>query len=56
MTKYRDISPDFAEATLCFVAGREGLSTIFTPDRRDFSIYRSPQNMPFRLLPEQMTG
>jgi len=31
---------------------RESIDTIFTLDRRDFSVYRSARNRPFRIIPE----
>jgi uncharacterized protein len=55
MAKYSDLKPDFADVSLCYLAEREGISSVFTLDRRDFTVYRSSQNRPFRLLPESMT-
>ena len=40
MRQYEDARMDFADATLVAVAESRGLRTIFTLDRRDFSIYR----------------
>jgi len=40
MRHYRDLPMDFADAALVRVAEREGVRTIFTVDRRDFSVYR----------------
>lgn len=40
MRQYRDLPMDLADAALIRVAEREGIRTIFTVDRRDFSIYR----------------
>ena len=40
MLQYENVRMDFADATLVAVAESRGLRTIFTLDRRDFSIYR----------------
>lgn len=51
MRKYRDLPMDFADAALVRVGEREGARTVFTLDRRDFSVYR-PAHMPrFALVP-----
>jgi uncharacterized protein len=51
MKTYADIQPQLADATLVYLAHREGIDTIFTLDRRDFSVYRSAGKRPFRILP-----
>jgi predicted nucleic acid-binding protein len=38
--KYRKLSPQLADAALVYLAERENLDTVFTLDRRDFSVYR----------------
>ena len=38
--KYRKLDPQLADASLVYLAERENLDTIFTLDRRDFSVYR----------------
>src|SRR5438105_11415473 len=40
MAKYADLPMDFADATLVATAERESIRSIFTVDRKDFSIYR----------------
>lgn len=40
MRKYANRPMDLADAALLRVAEREGISKIFTVDRRDFAIYR----------------
>lgn len=40
MIQYENARMDFADATLVAVAESRGLRTVFTLDRRDFSIYR----------------
>ena len=48
---YADLPMDLADAALVCVAERLKLRTIFTTDRRDFSVYRGKRNARFRLLP-----
>lgn len=52
MKKYASLQPQFADAMLVHLAHRENIDTIFTLDRRDFSVYRSARKKPFHLLPE----
>jgi predicted nucleic acid-binding protein len=51
MKKYESIRPQLADASLVYLAGREQIETIFTLDRRDFSIYRTGRKRSFRILP-----
>ncbi len=51
MKSYQDIRPQLADAALVYLAGREGIDTIFTLDRRDFGVYRSAHKRPFRIVP-----
>lgn len=51
MEKYRDLPMDLADAVLVRVAERERLRTVFTIDRRDFSIYRPHGVGKFRIVP-----
>ncbi len=51
MKAYQDIRPQLADAALVYLARREGIDTIFTLDRRDFSVYRSATKRAFRILP-----
>jgi predicted nucleic acid-binding protein len=50
--KYADLHPDLADLTLVYLAEREGIETVFTLDRRDFTVYRSPRRQSFRLIPQ----
>ncbi len=50
MSKYRDLPMDLADAALVHVAEREGIRTVFTLDRRDFSVYRVGRER-FKLVP-----
>jgi len=40
LRRYRKQGAQLADATLVYLAEREGIDTVFTLDRRDFSIYR----------------
>lgn len=51
MEKYGDLRPQLADATLVYLAEREGIDTIFTLDRRDFSVYRTSKNRAFNIIP-----
>jgi len=52
LEKYESIRPQLADAALVYLARRERIETIFTLDRRDFSIYRTGGGRSFRILPE----
>ena len=51
MSRYWDRPMDFADATLVYLARREGLSTVFTVDRADFDTYRIEGHKRFRIFP-----
>ena len=52
MKRYESIRPQLADAALVYLAGRERIQTIFTLDRRDFSIYRTGRRSSLRIVPE----
>lgn len=52
LKKYRDIRIQLADAALVHLAARDGLDTIFTLDKRDFSVYRLPKGRACRMIPE----
>jgi predicted nucleic acid-binding protein len=52
LDQYQSLRPQFADLCLVHLAERERIQTIFTLDRRDFSVYRYHGRTPFRLLPE----
>ena len=52
MRRYQDAGLQLADAALVHLAEREGIRTIFTLDRRDFSIVRLKRNRPLQLIPE----
>lgn len=51
LKKYADMRPQLAHACLAYLANRDGIDTIFTLDRRDFSVYRSARKKAFRIIP-----
>jgi len=51
MKRYRNIGAQLADASLVYLAEREGIDSIFTLDRRDFTVYRMKGNRSLRLLP-----
>ena len=51
MRRYRDLRPQLADACLVHLAHREEIDTIFTLDRRDFSVYRTKGKRPFQIVP-----
>ncbi len=50
--RYRNLGAQAADAALMFLAEREGIETVFTLDRRDFSVYRLRANKTVHILPE----
>ena len=38
-------------AAVVYLAGRDGIDTIFTLDQRDFAVYRSSRKRPFQIIP-----
>ncbi len=52
MTRYESLGLQMADATLLHLADRESIRTIFTLDRRDFTVVRLKRNRPLRLIPE----
>jgi len=51
MRKYRELPMDVADAALVAVAEREGITRVFTLDRRDFGVYRPARIGRFSLVP-----
>jgi len=52
INRYANLRPQLADAALVYLAIRDNIDTVFTRDRRGFSIYRGARNRPFKLLPE----
>jgi predicted nucleic acid-binding protein len=53
MRRYASAKIQLADAALTHLAEREDIRTIFTLDRRDFSIIRLKRNRTLRVLPEE---
>lgn len=51
LRRYPKLEPDLADAMLVYLAEREGIHTVFTLDRRDFSIYRYSRNRRLNVIP-----
>lgn len=51
LRRYESIGAQLADAALVYLAEREDIRTVFTLDRRDFSVYRVERNQPLVLLP-----
>lgn len=52
LSKYHDQVVDLADAALVRLADREDISTVFTTDRRHFSVFRRLNGQPFQILPQ----
>jgi predicted nucleic acid-binding protein len=48
---YASLRPHLADAALVHLAERDQMLTIFTLDRRDFTVYRLSRNRRLRLIP-----
>ena len=51
MHRYESIRADLADASLMYAAEQEVIDTIFTLDRRDFSVYRTSKNRALKIVP-----
>jgi predicted nucleic acid-binding protein len=49
--RYANLGVQLADACLVYLAEREGIETVFTLDRRDFTVYRFGKNKSFTLIP-----
>jgi predicted nucleic acid-binding protein len=49
--RYANLTPQLADLSLLHLAEREGLDTVFTIDRRDFTVFRLKGRKRLRLLP-----
>ena len=54
MDKYADLPMDLADATLLWVAEREGVLDVLTLDRRDFGIYSTARGRMLRDVLERL--
>jgi predicted nucleic acid-binding protein len=51
LKRYQKIQAQLADACLIYLAEHEGIDTVFTLDRRDFSVYRYGRNRRLRIIP-----
>ena len=51
LLKYENLRPQLADASLMYLAEKRKIETIFTLDRRDFSIYRFQNKKAPNILP-----
>ncbi len=51
MQRYTSAGAQMADAAVMYLAEREGNDTVFTLDRRDFSIYRTTDGRALAILP-----
>lgn len=51
MERYEDMGVQLADASLVYLAERESIETVFTLDRRDFSVYRTARKRALRIIP-----
>ena len=52
MERYASAGAQMADAALMYLAEREGIDTVFTLDRRDFSVYRTTDGRALEIVPE----
>jgi uncharacterized protein len=51
MLQYYDMGVQLADASLCYLAEKYQIDTVFTLDRRDFLIYRIKGNKSLQVIP-----
>lgn len=52
LDRYASAGAQMADAALMYIAEREGIDTVFTLDRRDFSVYRTTDGRALNIVPE----
>ena len=52
LERYASIGAQMADAAVMYIAEREGIDTVFTLDRRDFSVYRTTDGRALEIVPE----
>jgi predicted nucleic acid-binding protein len=55
LERYHSLHTDLPDAALIFLAEREAIDTVFTLDRKDFSIYRLTNGKALQIIPEAAT-
>ena len=48
--RFGEHAPDLADATLVLLADRHDIESIFTLDRRDFTVFRTSTNRALRIV------
>ncbi len=51
LTRHQKIGAQLADACLVYLAARDGIDTVFTLGRRDFSVYRYDRNRRLKIIP-----
>jgi predicted nucleic acid-binding protein len=52
MRRYQNVDAQLADASLMYLAEHQDFDTVFTLDRRDFSVYRLRGNRSLRIVPD----
>jgi predicted nucleic acid-binding protein len=52
LERYTSAKAQLADAAVMYLAEREGVDTVFTLDRRDFSVYRTSDGRALDIVPE----
>jgi uncharacterized protein len=52
LERYASAGAQMADAALMYIAEREEIDTVFTLDRRDFSVYRTTDGQALKIVPE----
>jgi predicted nucleic acid-binding protein len=52
LERYASVGAQMADAAVMYIAERDGIDTVFTLDRRDFSVYRTTDGRALRIFPE----
>jgi predicted nucleic acid-binding protein len=52
LERYASAGAQMADAAVMYIAERDGIDTVFTLDRRDFSVYRTTAGRASHIVPE----
>jgi predicted nucleic acid-binding protein len=52
LERYASAGAQMADAAVMYIAERDGIETVFTLDRRDFSVYRTTDGRALHIVPE----
>ena len=52
LDRYTSLGAQLADAALMYIAERRGIGTVFTLDRRDFSVYRTTDGRALDIVPD----